>query len=157
LMPSSSDTHGVLLRVRARGQPRALNGELAEDGVGIPRGHRDDAFAIVGHDIQAEPKAGTARDLAHRLVERVAFDLREAYAGILEEAHSVRRRDHRLAGTPDRYGLAAPGISRVLVWLDNPSRDDEVRLLDELLRGARHVVGRNRPKVGPHRGIAPAG
>ena len=90
-------------------------------------------------------------------MEGIALDLREPHPGILEEAHSVRRRDHRLAGTPDRYGLAAPGISRVLVWLDNPSRDDEVRLLDELLRGARHVVGRNRPKVGPHRGIASVG
>src|SRR5438552_18874578 len=153
-MTDSGDDDVVLLRDRARVQRRGLRDEVTGNGVGIPRGRRDYALAIVGYDVEAEPKAGAARDLAHRLVERVAFDLREAHTGVFEETHAVRRRDRRLAGAADRHGLAAPGISSVPVWLDDPGRDDELGLLDELLGRTRHVAGRDRAEVRSQRAAA---
>ena len=88
-------------------------------------------------------------------MEWVALDFREPDSGILEEAHPVRRGDHRLPATPDRDRLAAARVPGVLVRLDDPRRDDQIGLLHELLRGAGDVIGRDRPKVGPHGGIAP--
>src|SRR5206468_2189652 len=52
----------------------------------------------------------------------------------------------------ERRGLR--GEPRVLVRLDDPGRDDELGLLDELLREAWHAVGLDRAEVGPFRGIA---
>ena len=154
-MSNARDNDVVLPRDRPCVQSRRLRGEIGEDRVGIAGRDRDDALAIVRDDVQAETQTGATRDLADRLVEGIALDLREPHPGILEEAHSVRRRDHRLAGAADRDCLPTAGVARVLMRLDDTRRHDQVSVFHKLLREARDAVRRDRPEVGPHRGIAP--
>ena len=156
-MSDARDNDVVLPRDRPRVQSRRLRGEIGEDRVGIAGRDRDDALAIVRDDVQAETQTGATRDLADRLVEGIALDLREPHPGILEEAHSVRRRNHRLAGAADRDRLPTAGVARVLMRLDDTRRHDQVSVFHKLLREARDAVRRDRPEVGPHRGITSVG
>src|SRR4029079_18163782 len=96
----------------------------------------------VGHDVDAEPQARAPRDLADGLVERVAVDAAEAYGGILEEAHPVGRGDDTLAAAADGDGLPSARVARVLVRLDDARRDDQVRILGDLLGEGRHALRR---------------
>src|SRR4029079_15916850 len=137
-MTDTGDHDVVLLRDRSRVQSRGLRREIREDRIRGARRDRDDAFAIIRHDVQAEAEARAASDLADRLVKWIALTLREAYARIFEKAHAVLGRDRGLAGAADRDRLAPARIAGVLVRLHDPGRDHEVRILHELLREARH-------------------
>ena len=154
-MPHTGDHDVVLLRDRTRVEGCGLRDEIGEDSVGIAGRDRDDPLAIVGHDVQAKTKTRPARDLANGFVKWVAFDLGEAHPRVLQKAHAVGRRDHGLTAASDRDRLAATRVARVLMWLDYAGRHDQIRILDELLRETGDAVRRDRPEVGPHRGIAP--
>ena len=133
-MADAGDHDVVLPRDGPRVEGRGLRDQVREDRVGLPGRDGDDAFVVIADDIEAEAKPGATGDLAHGLVERIAFHLRQADVRVLEEAHAVRRGDHRFAAAADRDGLAATRVARVLVRLDDPGRDDQIGLLDELLR-----------------------
>src|SRR2546426_11258321 len=115
----------------------------------MTRGHRDHPLAVVGHHVQAEHEARAPRDLADRLVEGVAVDLRETHSGVFEEAHAVRRRDDRLAAAADCDGLSTAGPPGVLMRLDAARRHDEVGILHEHLRVAPDTLLWDRTKNGP--------
>ena len=148
-LADAGDDDVVLLRDRARVERRGLRHEIGQDEVRIACRDRDDALAVIRHDVQAEAQARAARDLADRLVERIAVELREPDAGVLEEPHTVRRGDHGLAAASDRDGLPPAGVAGVLVRLDDARGDDEVGVLDDLLGQARDPIGRDRPEVSP--------
>ncbi len=84
---------------------------------------------IVQHHVENEPQVSATRGLGNSIVKRITFNASQPGAGVIEHLRAVGVSNHRLARRPYGHRLARPGITRILMRLDETGRDEEIRFV----------------------------
>ena len=102
---------------------------------------------LVDHGVQRQGAAQHPHDLELLLVQRIAFEHAVLGLGMRHEARAVEGRDGVLVGDAGRDHLAAAGVARHEMRLDQAGRDPQVRLDEAPVELDRRAPGRRRAEI----------